>query len=32
MDNVIGLSPFFDTQSIAKEEGELNENDFSERE
>lgn len=31
LDNVIGLSPFFDNPSIAEDRGEDNENDFSEK-
>ncbi|WP_160313229.1 hypothetical protein [Streptococcus parasanguinis] len=31
MDNVIGLSPFFDNPSIAEDRGENNENNFSEK-
>ncbi|MFS9301053.1 hypothetical protein HMPREF2832_04130 [Streptococcus sp. HMSC073D05] len=31
MDNVIGLSPFFDNPNIAEDRGEDNENDFSEK-
>ena len=30
LDNVIGLSPFFDNPSITEDRGEDNENDFSE--
>jgi len=31
LDNVIGLSPFFDNPNIAEDRGEDNENDFSEK-
>ena len=31
LDNVIGLSPFFDNPSIAEDRGENNENNFSEK-
>ena len=31
LDNVIGLSPFFDNPSIAEDRGEDNENEFSEK-
>jgi len=31
LDNVIGLSPFFDNPSIAEDRGENTENDFSEK-